>query len=367
VVETADQILTKTYEKIGLDLAKLILGVVTFFYGTGYLIQAITLRNYGIQRFEALKLQYIEVGVTFTVLTLLLTVLPVGCYMAHFRIRKKSKLPHYKIGAVGYLANTCNLFLLVVCFSLFITQQEWSAVIVNIKRWGIQLRVSELCSLYVTVSVFVLIFLPLIERVVVARCKRVRLVYWLFVEPIRYSAVILGILFDLGILAEFSWIKLLILRGLMFWASAVCLIGTIYVVVYYMRKLGDRRTLHVLAVLGTTGAFVLLYMCINAYVYAVVRHIPMNRGGKLPVTQSYLVTNDTTMKSLPLKSRQESGCSIWGPVYIIEESQDYLHVAKVDDGEWLKTWIQTFSIRKDTVDYIQNERITVGGPRGSSP
>jgi len=57
VTETADQILANAYKRMGLDLPKLILGVIAFFYGTGYLIQAITLRNYGIQRLEAIKLQ----------------------------------------------------------------------------------------------------------------------------------------------------------------------------------------------------------------------------------------------------------------------------------------------------------------------
>ena len=101
---TTNKDLEQFYNSLGLDISKIVFIVVGFFYGCGYLIQAITLRNYGIQRLETLKFQYIEVGVTFTVLAILITIVPIACYLAHFRIRKKSsELPHFLIGAIGYV------------------------------------------------------------------------------------------------------------------------------------------------------------------------------------------------------------------------------------------------------------------------
>ena len=357
------EVVTDTCSLMKLDVTKVILAVVTFFYGTGYLIQAISLRNYGIHRLETVKLQYIEVGVTFTVLTLLLTVVPVACGLAHLRIRRKSGLLHYRIGAFGYFANTCNLFFLVVCFALFFTQDEWSTEVLLNYGGGVQLRLSEVFFIYAVLSVFVLVVLPLVERSIVARVRRRKLVYAVVVEPFRYSAVLLGVAFDVLILQAFPWIRLLLLQGLTFWASAICLVATLYVVVFYIRKLGDNRTGYILAALGTTGVFVLLYMCINAYVFAIVRHIPMNRGGKLPLTWSYLVTDDKSLGHLPVARDEDEGCIIWGPVYVVEETEDYLHIAKASGSDWFKKWVQTFSIKKDTVQYITHERIAGKGPR----
>ena len=153
---SAKKILKDTYEIIDLDVTKIVVLVMAFFYGSGYLIQAITLRNYGIHRLEAVKLQYIEVGVTFTVLTLLLTIVPVGCLLAHFRIRKKSGLPHFYLGATGYLLNTYNLFLVIVCFALFITRNEWHLYVVKLDSLGIHLRLYQALTAYAIIALFVL-------------------------------------------------------------------------------------------------------------------------------------------------------------------------------------------------------------------
>jgi hypothetical protein len=90
----------------------------------------------------------------------------------------------------------------------------------------------------------------------------------------------------------------------------------------------------------------------------------MNRGGKLPLTHSYFLTCEKDLEniSIPQKSTA-NGCSEVGPVYVIDETNDYLHVADEDDGHWDKEWVTTFAVRKDAVTFTRNERITSGGPR----
>ena len=360
----ADEVVSSAYSKLGLDISKVILAAVTFFYGTGYLIQAITLRNYGVQRLETVKLQYIEVGVTFSVLLLLFTVLPVACFLAHFRIRKRSGLPHYRIGAFGYLLNTYNLLSLVLCFALFITQAEWTATLFNLKGGARPVHLYEIFVAYASVSALVLMALPLIERAVVAKVRRVSLVFWTVIEPLRYTAVVLGLALDLLLVWSFPWLAALALKGITFAASAMLLCGIAYVIVFYIRKLGDSRTIHVVAAVGTTGLFMLLYICINAYVYSVVRHIPMNRGGKLPLTRSFMVTATPALRTMAVGQTKTNECTIIGPVYVLEETEDYLHVANESLGDWHREWVPTFAVRKDEILYIRNERITAAGPRG---
>lgn len=353
------------FRQIGGDITKLGVAILGTCYGIGYLVQAITLRNYGIHRLEALKFQYVEVGLTFSVLFLLVTAMPVACYLAHFRIRRKSKLPHFYLGAVGFLINTYNLLLLVVFFGLFITQSEWNSVVFMASKTRGEILLSQVFILYVVVSVFVLVLMPLWERWITRRIRRFAVAYWIVVEPMRFLAVALGFGIDAFLIYTFPWIRALCLHGLAFAGTAAAWAVTAYAIIYYLIRLGDRETRHVLAIIGTTGLMIILYVCINAYVFAVIRHIPMNRGGKMPVTRSYLASTAPEIGSLPLPKINAEECMIVGPVYVVEETQDYFHIADAGDGNWYQEWATTYAVRKDAIVYVRNERITEGGPRKS--
>ncbi|MEW8152023.1 MAG: hypothetical protein AB2810_17915, partial [Candidatus Thiodiazotropha endolucinida] len=212
-----DKLLTSAYDSIGLDLSKIILFIVSFFYGTGYLIQAITLRNYGINRLEAIKLQYIEVGATFSVLLLLVTVIPVAIVLAHFRIRKKSSLPNYRIGALGYSMNTIGLISLVICAALFITNNEWLTTIkMTFLGRPTTVQTSHFFVTYVIIASFVLVGLPLVERTIVKNVHNTRPIYMFFIEPLRFAAVLLGLFLVFQLTLAFTWIGSLAIRGLTF-------------------------------------------------------------------------------------------------------------------------------------------------------
>lgn len=360
---TQDDLLRGSYGRLGMDISKVVVAALGFFYTAGYLVQAITLRNYGIYRLETVKLQYVEVGLTFTVLLLLATVMPVACFLAHFRIRKRSGLLHYRLGAAGYTLNTYNLLFLVVCFALFFTQEEWASVLIRSHNGVGGIRLAPAFIVYICISVFVLLALPLVERLVQGRSRGRRAMFWLVVEPVRFSAVAAAVAMDVFLLRAFPWLQDLLVKGLTFAFSAIVLASVAYVIVFYVRKLGDKDSFHALLTIGLTGLFVLLYICINAYVYSVVRHIPMNRGGKLPVTQSYLGSSSAELAGLPIARSQVGAGTAIGPVYVLEETEDYLYVAEAGAGEWYKSWAVTYAVRKDTIGFIRNERIEVGGPR----
>ncbi len=358
-----NKILSDFYNTLNLNIKNIILLVLSYLYCTGYLVQAATLRNFGIYRLETLKFHYIEVGFTFSVLIALVTIIPVGCYLAHFRIRRKSNLPHFKIGAITYLINTYNLFLIITFFSIFITMKEWTYVLFQFDSNTLQIRLNHVMLLYLSISLIVLILFPLLERFVRKNLKSYKLIYNYIIEPFRIATVLVAITFDVVLLISFPWIGSLLLKGLTFIATSIMIITVIYVIGFYMNKLGDKRSFHVLACVGSVGVIVLLFICLNAYVYSVVRYIPMNRGGKLPITRSYLITTNKVFDTIPINKTITTENTKIGPVYIIEETQDYLYIAKECENEWFDDWASTFAIKKDVIQYIKNERITMGGPR----
>jgi len=133
-------------------------------------------------------------------------------------------------------------------------------------------------------------------------------------------------------------------------------------VLYYMRKVATGRNIVLIGGLGTVGACFVLYICINAYVYSIVRLLPMNRGGKLPVTQAWIISDDATVLALPLP---ESGTRERGPVWIIDETESYVYVAAPGASDWYTEWSSVIAIQKDAVKAIRHARMSGGGPRGA--
>jgi hypothetical protein len=347
--------LQKSFERWGLDATHVFALGAGYLYSVGYIINAIALRNYGVHQFEALKLQYVEVGLCFTILSLLLTTIPTWAVLAHFGVRKQSGLPLYRLGATGYLFNTCNLFFLLVFFPLFITGGDWDVRIPLGCPFGGYLM-NRVFMGYLTLAVSVLIFLPLVERLIVRKKWKVGLLYAGFVEPLRWGAVVMGLLFDRTLVCSLPWLKLLALRG-----SAY--VGTLWftyivslVIVFYIRKVGGPGRSPVLFVLGFVGVFVMFYVCVNAYVWSVLRFIPMNRGGKLPVVRSFLISSSPVLKNLPIAGSPIDGAVRFGPVYILEESDDYLYVASEGAGSWVREWVPIMAVKKDEVVFVVNER-----------
>lgn len=343
-----------------IEPTQLLAAVGGYLYVAGYLINAITLRNYGIQRFEAVKLQYVEVGLSFTVLSLMLTVIPTAALLVHFRVRRKAQLPNYRVGALGYLLNTCNLFGLLIVFAVFMTSYEWTVPIRGSQRW----TVGQLFYIYSTLSVFSLVLLPIVERLIVKWGWRVKSLYCWCVEPVRYLIVLLGLAFDTLLILTIPWLGDLVGQGAPYCLSVWFLYAGCGAVIYWLRKVGAQGVSPLLLTLGTTGMLAVFYVCINAYVFGVVRTIPINRGGKLPVTLSYLVSDNAVLGNLPIKSERREGASMWGPVYVLEENPDFFYVVdKEHVTNWIAEWMPVVAVRKDLVHFVLHKRIRDGHPR----
>lgn len=349
--------------QLGLSASSGFAVVLGYLYTAGYLISAQYLRKYGIQRFEPVKPQYIEVGLTFTILTLLGTLLPVAAAVLHFRVRSNSGLPHYHFGATVYLVNTVNLFFLLGFFVVFITDTDWRAPVSYLA--GRSAHLGGVLAAYFVVAFFCLILLPIVERLIRRYSSRPKPWYFLIVEPVRVAAVILGVSFDLLLIQTLPWILSLIRRGVAFLGCAVLLIGGIWAVVYWFRKVGRRQTAHLFLVMGSVGVLFASYLAVSSYVWGVLRFIPMDRGGKLPLTNTYVFSDAKQLVDLPIQSRSHSQTTSWGPVYLLEETSDFIYVTQGTSGDWFFGWVPVVGIDKSTISFMSHERISEGGPRES--
>lgn len=350
-----------TLSQLGLTASSAFAVVLGYLYTAGYLISAQYLRKYGIHRFEPVKPQYIEVGLTFTIMTILVTCLPAVAALLHFRVRSRSGLPHYRFGATLYFLNTLNIFMLLGFFVIFVTDVDWRSEAALIG--GQQVQLGSALGVYLSIAVFCLIFLPIIERLIRKYATRRGPWYFLIVEPLRVGVVVAGLGFDVLLANTLPWTLSLLKRGAAFLGCAILLIGGIWGVAYWSRRVGRRRTLHLILVMGSVGILFASYLAISSYVWGVLRFIPMDRGGKLPLTDTYIFSSADSLADLPIESVSNTNTTRWGPVYLLEETSDFLYVTQDTTGNWFFEWVPIVGIDKSEVAFVTHQRIPDGGPR----
>lgn len=353
-------------QAISLDLdAVSAFAVVTgYLYLTGYLITAITLRNYGIHRFEAIKLQYIEAGVAFTVLACALALVPIITAITYYRVRVKSGLPNLWLGLIGYVSNFTILIFLLTFFAMFVTAYDWSqdTPIRVFRRWSL----SEIFYIYASFSMFEVVLLPVVERLIVGRAQNPRVWYRWLVEPCRYFIVLLSLAFVVVLWHTLPWLKTWLQHIIPFFLTLVSMLLGFGGIRFWIHKVGTPETMRVISLLGAVGLIILFYVSINAYVFGVVRMLPINRGGRLPVTQTFFVSDSKVLKALPLQRDSLDGSYRWGPVYVVEESSDRVYVATANGGDWTREWNPIVAISKSAITFTTSERIRDGAPRTGS-
>lgn len=345
--------------RLGLSASGAFAAALGYLYTAGYLISAQALRNYGIHRFEPVKPQYIEVGLTFTILTVLLTLTPVAAALLHFRVRGKSGLPYYRFGATVYWLNTTNIFLVLGFFVIFVTDAEWAAPIPLIEG----LNVGGMLGVYLAIGLFSLVVLPIVERLIKRYAVSPRPWYFGVVEPVRVGTVLVGVGFDVLLVSALPWTVALAYRGVAYLGCAIILIGGLWGIFYWVRRVGRRRTAHLILTLGSVGVLFASYLAVSSYVWGVLRFVPMNRGGKLPLTETVLVSSSESLLDLPITSTRLDRTVSWGPVYVVEETSEFLYVTKDTAGDWFFEWVGVVGIDKGSLAFVEHRRTSGTGPR----
>lgn len=334
---------------------------VGLLYVSGYYINSIFLRNYGISDSPLLRLEYIKIGFVFTLITIGLVFLPLGAFLLTYKVRKSSNLPHYHIGAIGNSLNVILLLGVPLFLAFFATRYEW---LLTLKPPVMRMHIfKNAMVIFLCISAFAVIVLPYLERVLTEHTgERTHTVLYRFlVEPLRYGILFISIYLIYRCMAQIPWIGSLFSKGTYYILAALVFVVGMSCALWWIRRIEDIKGSFLVYPLISFGLAILYYMAIASYVFGFYSLIPCNRGGRLPMTEAYIEVRDHD--GLFAKERVSSGIKLRGPAYIIEENSNSLFVASEEMNKWLDEFVPIHVIRKDNVPYILLNRIEDGFPR----
>jgi len=355
-VESAKEELFKQASMV--QTAALIVGLL---YVSGYYINSMFLKNYGIPETELFRLEYIKIGFVFWLIVCGLVLLPFGAFYLTSKVRSSSGLPHYWLGLIG---NTLNIIVMLgvpIALSFLATSFEWkytfSDPILGFPSFNYSV------SFALGISTFLVIILPAIERITTKSLTKQRalLVYRLVIEPLRFGGLVLSVYLISKSVAEVPWLPTVLGKSIPFVAVVVILgsgLLAAYSWVKFIRKTDGSLMVIPLITLGVAFFY---YLAMASYVYGLYPAIPSNRGGKLPLTQIYLQIDgyDSVFTSV----KKEGDLTLRGPVYVIEETDKIMYFASKDMNQWFEKFIQINSIKTKDIKYMLSERINDGFPK----
>ncbi len=137
--------------------------LVGLFYISGYYINSMFLRNYGIPGTELFRLEYIKIGFVFWLILCGIVFLPFGAFYLTSKVRSSSGLPHYWLGLLGNALNVVVMLGVPIVLSFLATKFEWkytfSNPILGFKSFN------HSVSFALGISTFLVVVLPAIERI----------------------------------------------------------------------------------------------------------------------------------------------------------------------------------------------------------
>jgi hypothetical protein len=340
-------------------------GIVGLLYVTGYYINLIFIRNLGITHSELLRLEYVSIGFTFTLITMGMVFLPFATFALTYRVRRASKLFHLHIGAIGNSLNT-TLFLGFPLFLAFFATKYEMDLQLALPIIGLQ-RVSGAVLAFVVLTAAGTILVPVLERAITYRSSELwtRRLYRLGVEPIRYGIVLTAGYLMVRALSAFGWIGTFLRSGVYYFLVGAGLVAGLVAATLWIRKIRAVRGMWLVYGLIAFGLAAVYYFAVTSYVQAIYLFVPGNRGGRLPLTRAYVVVSGGN--TLGTSAVQWGETKLRGPVYVIEETDDTMFVASERMERWLFEFVPIHALRKDTVPYARFERITDGFPRVTRP
>jgi hypothetical protein len=347
-----------------LRLSEITALIVGFLYVSGYYINSIFIRNLGIAPTELFRLEYINIGFAFTLITLGFVFLPVGSFYLTYRVRSSSDLPHFYIGLIGNSLNTALCIGFPLFLAFFATRYEWEFIL-STPALGLHSFKSVVITI-AALSLTGMIIVPFFERLVnwKASSKLRMPIFRFVVEPIRFGIFIVCLYLIIRSVFQFPWMHSLVSSGIYYLLAGGLFVAGITAAAFWVRYIHNvQGSWPVYGLIGF-GLAILYYLAVTSYVFGVYTFIPANRGGRLPLTQAYLEI--TGHDNLFAGERTIGNIMVRGPVFIIEENTDSLFIASEEMEKWLTGFVPIHVLRKQNVPYIYLERIVNGFPRVTS-
>jgi len=344
-----------------LGVAEVIAVIVGLLYFTGYYINSVFQKNYGIPDAELLRLEYIKIGFVFWLITSAIVFLPVGAFMLTYRVRRESGLPHFWVGWLGNSLNTTVMLAVPLFLAFFGTRYEWYFPL-NHALFGFH-ALNKAVGVALAVSSFAVIILPFLERVVrkYSSGLTMKWAFRIFVEPVRFGCLFFSTYIIIGALKQIPWLPMVFGRSLSYLAVSIVFMAGLFAAIRWIRHIQHVRGSYLVYALILFGFSFFYYLAIASYVFGVYPSIPCNRGGRMPLTEAYFET--AGHDNLFAGQKECGGYSLKGPAYIIDQTDDVIYFATHGMDRWFQDFVTIHSLRNEDVPYIKLERITDGFPR----
>lgn len=347
------------FKQVGVvQIAALLVGLL---YVSGYYINSMFLRNYGIPPTELIKLEYIRIGYVFLLTVFGVSLLPIGAYFLTASVRSASGLPNYWLGLIGNSANVVVFVGVPLGLSLIATDFEWNYRFTD-PVLGFS-KFSHAVGTAIALSVFLVIFLPWIERSALRSAPKDvgRSGRSIAIEIVRYGGLLASIILVASSVAGLPWASVVLGKALPFLAVAAVFGALLVAAYYWVNHIKRTQGSAVVLVIILVGVAFFYNLAMTSYVYGLYPAIPGNRGGKLPLTKVFLQVEgyDGIIKA----SKTIDGVTLRGPIFVVEESDKAIYFADSEMNLWFEEFVTVHSIKTDAIKYVRAERISDGFPK----
>lgn len=354
--ESAHRLLFKS-----LGAAELAALVVGSLYVSGYYVNSIFLKNYGIPDAELIRLEYVKIGFVFWVLTMGISLLPLGSFYLTWKIRRASGLPHFYAGWIGNSMNAACALGISLLAAFLLTRFEWKYILPKPVLGFDTFNVAVGTAL--GVLAFGMIIVPVLERLIAKYATPRALKVWFYccIEPLRFGSLFFGLYVVAASSRQIPWLALVLGRSGGFIAVSLLLTIGLYAAVRWVSHIQKVKGSAMVFPLILFGLAALYYLAVTTYVYGPYPSIPENRGGRMPLTEAYFEIDGHD--HLFADHRPLGTKVIHGPAYILEQTEDSIYFASDGMDRWFVDFIDVNCLRKEDVKYILLQRINDGFPR----
>lgn len=356
-----------------LPVSAVISALLAFVYVSGYLVHSFYTRGKGIPSLPLLNAEYIHTGLVFLGLTTFIVALPIVIWRTVVDANERSRTT-VKVNALVTPFVAVTFLYLVLFFALFITHSDWEYVF-QVSNHHVPLRTLSL-NYFFSVAVL-LCLIPAIRQFNTRRnaddprwfsdCVDNAMtsigirtvVYCLQALEVGFTVLFLGALW-----AKLPWFAPFMGRMLLYVLSLVVVTVSARVIGGWTKLYQWTGSRNVFLLIGLPFLLAGYLILISTYSFGIYNNLPVNRGGRYPVTSARLVLEHDY--SIPSEYIASTGTQfvISKPIFILEDSEHYLYIAQYkDSAEWFDDAPFVHAIKKDAVLRIELRSTLDGKPR----
>lgn len=315
------------------NLIAALLGVA---YVSGYLIRSIYVKSIGIPNDSFVKSEYIETGIIFIVLALVIIIIPFGIYTVLKRIQTEHKEKTKKYSRQRMIPTfiiTMNFLFTAIFFAIFLTNDDLN---ITVSALWQDLSLLDFFNVYVFSVLVILVFLSL-TRIIYVRFISQNIgredirdkLYELSVNAIKLVLITFSVYFDVILINSISWFGYVLYKSRYFILFVLIFSILITFVPFRFNTLDNEKNRTLLATMSSVIASIIFYLTIVSYSLGLYPVLPFSKGGAYPVALTILNIKKDIAKNLPeIVAKSDSTKNETIPLFVVEESSNFLYLTK---------------------------------------